>query len=33
MNTILALNLTPSEIAAVAVAAEEVRVAIATGHG
>ncbi len=33
MNTILGLNLTPVEIASVAVAAEEVRVAIATGHG
>lgn len=33
MNTILGLNLTPVEIATIAVAAEEVRVAIATGHG
>ncbi len=33
MNTILGLNLTPAEIASVAVAAEEVRVAILSGHG
>ncbi len=33
MNTILGLNLTPTEIASVAVAAEEVRVAILSGHG
>jgi hypothetical protein len=33
MNTILGLNLTPAQVAEVAVTAEEVRVAIATGHG
>ncbi|MDE2333826.1 MAG: hypothetical protein KGK10_04755 [Rhodospirillales bacterium] len=33
MNTILGLNLTPAEIASVAVAAEEVRAAILSGHG
>ena len=33
MNTILGLNLTPSEITQIAVTAEEVRVAILTAHG
>lgn len=33
MNTILGLNLTPDQIAQTAVTAEEIRVAIATGHG